>query len=279
MKRGTMAMNDPREYLRRLGQSGDGPHDIARAALMLSALDHPRTPLEPYERHLGEIESLAREEARGTADLAHMVRALAELIAGRLGYDGDRVSYDDPKNADLMSVIDRRRGMPVALGILYLHAARAAGLNATGLNTPGHFLLALGLKSEEVFVDPFNGGTLLERERRQLPQTGISTLPDEPSTPEPVCDTDVLLRLENNLKIRALETKDGARALEIAKRMVLFAPSRAELWFDLARLNEASEALGAARDAYQSCLALAAPGQPLHNEAALALLTLKRRLN
>ena len=52
-------------------------------------------------------------------------------------------TYDDPQNADLMAVIDRRRGLPVALGILYIHAARAAGLEASGLNTPDHFLLQL----------------------------------------------------------------------------------------------------------------------------------------
>ncbi|MEJ0040713.1 MAG: hypothetical protein WDM81_00120 [Rhizomicrobium sp.] len=31
---------DPRAYLERLGRAGDGPHDIAQAALMLAALDH-----------------------------------------------------------------------------------------------------------------------------------------------------------------------------------------------------------------------------------------------
>ena len=65
-----------------------------------------------------------------------------DCLSGDMAYDGDRLNYDDPGNADFMSVIDRRRGLPVALGILYLHrAARAAGFQAMGLNTPGHFLL------------------------------------------------------------------------------------------------------------------------------------------
>ncbi len=49
------------------------------------------------------------------------------LLAGRHGYRGDTETYDDLANANLIRVIERRRGLPVALGILWLHAARAAG--------------------------------------------------------------------------------------------------------------------------------------------------------
>src|SRR5277367_1432035 len=41
----------PLEYLKRLGEAGEGPHDIAMAALMLSGLDHPTVPLEPPRAH------------------------------------------------------------------------------------------------------------------------------------------------------------------------------------------------------------------------------------
>ena len=50
-------------------------------------------------------------------------------------------------------------------------------------------------------------------------------------------------------------------------------------WIDLARLNESTGALGAAQKAYEACLALAPQGVALHNEAALGLHALKRRLN
>src|SRR3546814_18868046 len=61
-------------------------------------------------------------------------------------------------NADMMRVIDRRRGLPVALGILYLHGARAQGWPICGLNFPGHFLLRLDLGAERTIIDPFHGG-------------------------------------------------------------------------------------------------------------------------
>jgi len=266
--------NEPLEYLKRLGESGEGPHDIARAAVMLAGLDHPGRPLAPYLAHLNAIEEAMRSEVRTILRVGDGARALVDLLVGRLGYDGDRLEYDDPRNADMMAVIDRRRGLPVALGILYMHAARAAGMLASGLNTQSHFVLRLSHKGDDVTIDPFHGGQIVDREH--LP---VELRPDDAGLAQPVSDSDVLLRLANNLKMRALGGGDGERALELARRMVLVAPMRQEMWFDLARLNEAVGILGAARNAYEMCLARAPAGQALHNEVAIALSQLKRRLN
>jgi regulator of sirC expression with transglutaminase-like and TPR domain len=273
------AQEDPADYLRRLGQAGDGPHDIAGAALMLSALDHSGRELEPYYKHLHELAEHAKAEARLAATAEDGARAMAGLLVGHYGYDGDRMSYDDPQNADFMAVIDRRRGLPVALGILYIHAARAAGFDAAGLNTPGHFLLRISMRGQEALIDPFNGGAAVHRERLGAPPAMSSHDSDVPNAPETVSDIDVLLRLENNLKLRALQAGERTRSLEIAKRMVLIAPKKPELWIDLARLSESTGALGAAQKAYEACLSLLKPGAGYHNEAALALQALKRKLN
>jgi regulator of sirC expression with transglutaminase-like and TPR domain len=271
--------HDPESYLRRLGQSGEEPLDIATAALMLSALDHVGQDLSPCVTHLAEIAEQARLEARLSVNAEQAARSLAALLAGRFGYDGDRVSYDDPQNADLIAVIERRRGMPVALGILYLHAGRAAGFEAAGLNSPGHFLLRIRVRGTDALIDPFNGGAALEKESLGRPPS-MRELPMEERDPaEAVSDIDILLRLENNLKLRAARAGEFRRALEIAQRMALIAPGNADLWMDLARFHEQVGELGAARSALATCVALAKPGASLHNEATFALEALKRRLN
>ena len=275
----TPQRESPSDYLRRLGETGEGPHDLAVAALMLSALDHSDLNLEPYHSHLDDIAEQARAESRLVMGAGDGARGIAELLAGRFGYDGDRLAYDDPRNADLISVIDRRRGLPVTLGILYIHAARAAGFGACGLNSPGYFLLRIELRGSETFVDPFNGGAALEREKFGGPPSTRSVNVEELQTVQQVADTEVLLRLQNNAKLRSVRLGEIARAAEIARRMVLVGPQRPELWIDLAHLNEEQGALCAARKAYDACMALTKSGTPFHNEAALGLQELKSRLN
>jgi regulator of sirC expression with transglutaminase-like and TPR domain len=281
----TVAEVAPSDYLRRLGQAGEGPHDVATAALMLAALDHPEKKLAPYHAHLAELTHAVRSEAGFARDSEAMARALSSVLVGRYGYDGDRLHYDDPTNADLMAVIERRRGMPVTLGILYIHAARGGGMEACGLLSPGHFLLRMMAKGREILIDPFNGGAALDRDRMRAPQfMGGAPLGDpagleEPNALEPVSDTDVLLRLQNNIKSRALKNRDSARGIEILRRMVLIAPRRPLLWLELGRIYESSGSLSAARRAYESCLSALQAGDGFYNEAALALQALKRRLN
>ena len=269
----------PADYLKRLSTAGEGPHDIAAAALALAALDHPDVKLEPFQEHLAELAATARGEAEFARDAEVAARALSSVVMGQFGYEGDQMHYDDPSNADLISVIERRRGLPVALGILYIHAARSAGLQAQGLSAPGHFLLAIGVKGGEAVIDPFNGGTASDRERLSPPVLGQLGFAEEPGALEPVSDIEVLLRLQNNVKTRALARRDTGRAIDILWRMLLIAPSRDFLWLELARLQESIGALGAARSAYEQCLVHAKGSNAPNNEAALALSALKRRLN
>jgi regulator of sirC expression with transglutaminase-like and TPR domain len=273
-----MQSEDPMAFLAALGEAGEGPHDIAYAALMLAALDHPGKPIARYKAHLEELAVEAARDAKLSGDPEDAVVRLVALLSGRFGYDGDRLSYDDPRNADLIGVIERRSGLPVALGILYIHAARAAGFPACGLSAPGHFLLRITAAGREAIVDPFNGN-VLERSRFGAPPVVRAAAVEEQNLLEPVSDRDVLLRLQNNLKLRASEAGDSTRAIEIARRMATIAPRSAELWLELARLNDSAGVLRAAREAYETCLGIASPGEAWHNEAALALASLKRRLN
>ncbi len=92
-------------------------------------------------------------------------------------------------------------------------------------------------------------------------------------------DADVLLRLLNNIKNRALKLRDPARAAEILGRMATIAPRRGVLWLELGKIQESAGALSSARRAYESCLKAGSGADDIVNEAAFALLALKRRLN
>jgi regulator of sirC expression with transglutaminase-like and TPR domain len=275
----------PGDFLRRMGESGDGPHDLATAALMLAALDRPDKKLSPFRAHLAQLVEAVRDESHFARDAEAAARALSSVIAARYGYEGERENYDDPQNADIFTVMERRRGLPVALGILYIHAARACGMEACGLLSPGHFLLRIGLRGSEALIDPFNGGAVVEREPVGEPDFGTAQFAHEagagdmPDPLSPVSDSDVLLRLQNNIKTRALKARESARAIEILKRMTLISPKRNILWFELAYLHESLGALSAARAAYENCVKLSRTGEDVSNEAAFALHALKRRLN
>ncbi|MCW5751764.1 MAG: transglutaminase family protein [Alphaproteobacteria bacterium] len=241
--------------LARLCDRPDEEIDIAEAALALAALDRPRVPLARYRAVLAEIVAAVAAEAGTAPDLAAQAAALSGAIAHRLGYQGDDATYDDPQNANLIRVIDRKRGLPVALGILYIHAAASQGWQLSGLSFPGHFLVRLAVGRDAAILDPFNGGAVLSPAdlRRRARQVGGEAAALRPDHFQPVSRRNVLLRLQNNLKSRAVGGDDMERAAAILESMVTLAPREAWTWREfglahamLGNLNQALDSLGRA---------------------------------
>ena len=266
------------ERLHNLGQGDDDALPLADTALMLAALDrNAGIDLEPYRQHLARIAADARDSfaslRRGMTVNDAAARVLVDTISSRHGFMGDSASYDDPRNADLIQVIDRRRGLPVALGIIYLDVAAAIDIKADGLNTQGHFLISVGEGDHARIVDPFNGVVLDTSELRMTPPMGV------PLEYGPVSRRDVILRLLNNIHARSMAAKDTLRTLTITERMVLIAPRRPDLWLELCKASEAVGKLNGAMRAAKSCIDLSDAESSTGREAAFILHGLKRKVN
>ena len=269
--------------LRSLGGKDDDQIDLAEAALLLAALDRPRVALDRYRHH---IDLLGRDLGKTAADLEagesveRRAEALRRVLAEDYGYQGDNKTYDDLQNANLMRVIDRRKGLPVSLAILYVHAARAQGWAIEGVNFPGHFLLRLELMGERAIFDPFNeAGILAPADLRELLETMSGEAAElTPQHTKAVGNRDILLRLQNNIKIRLLRQQRGAEALEALETMLMLAPTRAELWREVGLLHAHQENVRAAIMAMENCLELS-QDHGLSHEAATVLQQLKGKLN
>ena len=265
------------DRLHKLGEVADDALPLAGTALLLAALDHPGVDLARYHEHLARLAADARDNVaalrRGMAANEAAARVLVDTISQRHAYMGDNATYDDPRNADLIEVIDRRRGLPVALGIIYLDVATAIGVQADGLSTQVHFLMSVGEGDHARIVDPFNGVVLNAHELRLAPP--MAAVPEY----GPVPRRDVLLRLLNNLHARALAAKDAVRTLTITERMILIAPRRADLWLELCKASEAVGKLNGAMRAAESCIRLSDSSSSAGREAAFTLHRLKRKVN
>jgi len=272
---------EAREILRRTGDQPDDEIDLAEAALALGALELPNLALDGYRRHIAAIVAdLAALAEGGDDSLDGRIAQLRAVIGERHGYSGDHDTYDDLQNANLLRVIDRRRGLPVALGILFMHAARSRGWSIVGLNFPGHFLTRLDHGPARAIIDPFNDGqirTVVDL-RDLLKATAGSAAELEPEHYQPVSNRDVLLRLQNNIKLRHLSAHDVPKALEILGGMRLFAPHEPALWRETGLLEAHTGNLKDAIVALETFMALT--GDEHHRlQTASLIQQLKKRLN
>jgi regulator of sirC expression with transglutaminase-like and TPR domain len=255
--------------------------DLGEAALALASLERRQVGLARYRDHLARLAAdVAARAGAGAPALAARVAALNATILGTHGYRGDADTYDDLQNANLMRVIDRRRGLPVTLGILYIHAARAQGWDMVGLSFPGHFLVRLEAADGRAVVDPFNGGKLPDagalRELLRATAGGEAEL--APEHYAPVSDRAILLRLQNNIKLRLIGADRIAHAVSVVETMLLFAPDQPDLWREAGLLHAHLGNLAAATAAIERFLAIADNDAARHTMAAL-LQRVRTKLN
>jgi regulator of sirC expression with transglutaminase-like and TPR domain len=267
-------------YLRELGAAGSPVLPIGEAALALASFERPRVGLSRYRQHLVALARDVGRHAGAAGDLAARAQALNEIILLKYGYSGDELTYDDLQNANLMRVVDRRKGLPVALGILYLHTARAQGWESVGLAFPGHFLVRLGEGAERLILDPFHGGQICEAAmlRELLKAMAGQEIELMPEHYAPVSDRDVLLRLQNNLKSRLLQAGRQEQAVRVVDTMLLLAPELAELWHESGILHARIGNMLASVNALEEFVRRAPEGMARHQAAAF-LQQLKSKLN
>lgn len=231
---------DPKHYLETAGRMPEAEVDIAPCALAMALVAHPGLSVDRYFNHL---KTLAKEvkaryaellDAGAKADVHTQLAALKHVLADSHGYRGDHERYDDLQNADLIRVIDRGKGLPIALSILYIHAGRAQGWDICGLNMPGHFICRLEKDGQRVIFDPFYECKILGApELRFLikknlgPQAELSA-----SYYQPCGNRDILMRLQNNIKFRLIEAEDYRAALDIVQIMKLVSPADIRLFLD-----------------------------------------------
>jgi regulator of sirC expression with transglutaminase-like and TPR domain len=275
-------MSDPRAALEAIGVLPDTEIDIGDAALQLARIDAPAADWHAARAHLSDLARDAVELANtiGTNDLSMRAEALAGLIAGRYAYAGDADTYDDLANANLISVTQRRKGLPVALGIIWLHTARAAGWGAHGVDFPAHFLVALEGKSIQAVIDVFGGGVTLDARdlRVLLKRVEGENAELRPGLLRPMNARRVLLRLQNNIVSRRLQLGDLPGALTCTEDMLRMAPDHADLWRQAAVMNQRLDRVGAALRCFERFLALVPEGDAA-NRIRGAMHELRTRLN
>lgn len=226
--------------LKEAGQQQPNEISIGLVALYLSAITHPGLVLDRYCNHLKKMCEMVADrhdellKAGADDDVLTQVAALKHVVVDHFGYTGAEENYDDLQNADLVRVVDRRMGMPIALGVLYIHIAEHMGWDLKGISFPAHFLMRMERDHQRVICDPFDSCKILQaHDLRGLIKKYIGDNAElSAKYYEEVDHREVLLRLQNNIKFRQIESEDYAEALRTVDTMRWIAPQDYRLLLD-----------------------------------------------
>jgi regulator of sirC expression with transglutaminase-like and TPR domain len=209
---------------------------LFEAAASIAQDEYPELDLQ---QALGDVDQLLARVKRRCADAAEplqRLRLLNHFFFRDMGFGGNVNNYYDPDNSYLHVLLRTRRAIPITLAVLWLELAQGLGLNARGVNFPGHFMVKVNLPSGQVVIDPFTGQSLSREElsERLEPYKRRNGLIDDFDVPvglylQAAQPREILTRMLRNLKELHRTQEDWLRLIAVQDRLLILLP---DAWYE-----------------------------------------------
>lgn len=211
---------------RALAEAQDSAIRLAEAALWIAADEYPDLDVAACLHRLDDLGDRAARAISPAMDVDAATGALRALLFDGEGFRGDSEDYYDPRNSFLNDVLERRRGIPITLSVIYIDVAGRAGLLARGIGLPGHFVVRAERRGADRLLDPFDGGAVLAEADCEALVRRVhgADIPFDPGWLRPVTTCEIVTRMLANLRGIYTARGDWARALRILDRMLALAP-------------------------------------------------------
>jgi regulator of sirC expression with transglutaminase-like and TPR domain len=213
----------------------ESPEALLAGALAVSMHQVEDVNPKQVDQTLQGHADIVRSRVRGSQEQA-MIAHLHDYLFDELGFTGNTDDYYNPLNSYLPVVLQTKRGLPIALSLIYVNVAQRLGLDAWGVALPGHFLAAVRTSDDAILlVDPFTGGTVVspdEAHERVKELLGDDEWSDEYLLP--ASNRHWLTRMIQNLLNVFTNTSRYADVAAMLEMEILLWPEQHQLERDLA---------------------------------------------
>lgn len=148
----TDPVSEFRDFIRSLN------YELETGALLLARTVFPDLDVGMSCQRLDDLAARCRELIAEPLSVREKCRVMNRVLFHENGYRGNLEHYTDPLNSFLPLVLERRKGIPISLSIVYLLVAQRLGIDLEPVGLPGHFMVGCYLEDAPLFIDPFEQG-------------------------------------------------------------------------------------------------------------------------
>lgn len=161
-------------------------YELETGALLLSRTVSPGIDIGACCSLLDEISARCRELIAEPMTAREKCRIINRVLFHEFGFHGNVDHYTDPLNSFIDQVLERRKGIPISLSIVYLLVANRVGVDLEPVGLPGHFVIGCFTEDAPFFVDAFEQGvfrttedlfTLLRLQQIEPKETDLAPTP------------------------------------------------------------------------------------------------------
>ncbi len=202
------------------------PSSLATLALIVSWLEYEDLDIQDELDSFNQLHSVLVSRLKKDSPILEKLNEISEYLFFELGFSGDVDNYYDPKNSFINEVLNRRKGIPITLAILYMELASRLGIIVEGIGMPGHFLVGAYDESEKYYVDVFNKGIVVNKEEcmAMFDSRASKALAWDDRYLSSVDNRYIISRLLRNLKYIYLNDSRNIKAYEVIDILVGLEP-------------------------------------------------------
>jgi regulator of sirC expression with transglutaminase-like and TPR domain len=217
------------DYFKNLASLPDHKISLAEAALQVALDEYPELNISHYKKLLKDW-SATMNARFSSKPVKNRLEQINQLLFNKMNFTGNIENYYDPRNSFLNDVMDRRKGIPITLSVIYLEMAWALGLAASGVGFPGHFLVRVIDDGEPIYIDPFHKGNIMTAGEcaEFLKEITEGELEFDQKFLSAVNKKEIIIRMLRNLKRIYLETSNYSKLIKILDHLVVVTAGEAE---------------------------------------------------
>jgi regulator of sirC expression with transglutaminase-like and TPR domain len=183
---------------------------LEEAVFLIANYGYPEMDMKKYQGELDDmstklnisIDKMKMNPLIPQDDPLQIIKIINHFLFYQKGFKGNTENFYEPENTFFNDVMERKKGIPISLSILYLLICKRLNLPTYGVNLPAHFIIKYVDDKDEFYIDPYNNGIVISKSEaiKFLSRIGLTKEDfDSISFLKIADDKDIIRRSLNNL--------------------------------------------------------------------------------
>jgi len=197
--------------------------DLLKGMWLIATYQFPDLHYEKLSQDFEQLYYQIWPEFNPEAHPYDQVKTISSVLFAKLRFKANTTNFHSPANSMINSVLESKRGNPIALSVVYLLVAQKLNMPIFGVNLPNFFILTYKDEVKEIqfYINAFNRGLIFTKQDidHYLGQININP---SPMFYQACNHIDIISRVLRNLIISFEKLDDHIKADEVKQLLLLF---------------------------------------------------------
>ncbi len=197
--------------------------DLLKGMWLIATYQYPDLSLEKLTQNFEQLYYEVWPVFEPEAHPYDQVKAISGILFSKLRFKANTANFHSPANSMINSVLESKRGNPIALSVIYMLIAQKLNMPVRGVNLPNFFILTYNdeEKNLQFYINAFNRGLIFTKQDidHYLGQVNINP---HPKFYQACSHTDIITRVLRNLIVSFEKLDEHGKTDEIKQLLVLF---------------------------------------------------------